>query len=56
MHITNATVLSAGCLEVLPSFNLDQILEILARNQVTKLFSVPTVFTRLLALPDLPKS
>lgn len=55
MHITNATVLSGGCLEVLPSFNLDQILEILARNQVTKLFSVPTVFTRLLALPDLPK-
>ena len=55
MHITNATILSAGCLEVLPSFNLDQILEILARNQVTKLFSVPTVFTRLLTLPDLPK-
>ena len=55
MHITNATILSAGCLEVLPSFNLDQILEVLARNQVTKLFSVPTVFTRLLTLPDLPK-
>jgi long-chain acyl-CoA synthetase len=55
MHIMNATILSGGCLEILPSFNLDRILEILARNQVTKLFSVPTVYTRLLTLPDLPK-
>jgi long-chain acyl-CoA synthetase len=55
MHIMNATILSAGCLEILPSFNLDQILDILARNKVTKLFSVPTVYTRLLTLPDLPK-
>jgi long-chain acyl-CoA synthetase len=55
MHIMNATVLSAGCLEVLPSFNLDQVLAILGQNRVTKLFSVPTVFTRLLTLPDLPK-
>lgn len=53
MHIMNATILSAGCLEVLPSFNLDQILDILAQNKVTKLFSVPTVYTRLLTLPDL---
>ncbi len=53
MHIMNATILSAGCLEVLPSFDLDRILEILSRNQVTKLYSVPTVYTRLLTLPDL---
>jgi long-chain acyl-CoA synthetase len=55
MHIMNATVQSAGCLEILPSFNLEQILDILAQNKVTKLFSVPTVYTRLLTLPDLPK-
>jgi long-chain acyl-CoA synthetase len=55
MHIMNATILSAGCLEVLPTFNLDQILDILAQNKVTKLFSVPTVYTRLLTLPDLAK-
>jgi long-chain acyl-CoA synthetase len=54
VHIMNATVMSAGCLEVLPSFNLDQVLAILAQNRVTKLFSVPTVFARLLTLPDLP--
>ncbi len=54
VHIMNASVMSAGCLEVLPSFNLEQVLAILAQNRVTKLFSVPTVFTRLLTLPDLP--
>jgi long-chain acyl-CoA synthetase len=53
MHITNATILSAGCLELIPSFNLDQVLAILKEGRVTKLFAVPTVFTRLLALPDL---
>jgi long-chain acyl-CoA synthetase len=47
MHIMNATILSGGCLEILRSFDLDQILEILGHNKVTKLFSVPTVFTRL---------
>jgi long-chain acyl-CoA synthetase len=55
MHIMNATILSAGCLEILPSFNLDQILKIVGQNKVTKLFSVPTVYTRLLTLPDLDK-
>jgi long-chain acyl-CoA synthetase len=55
MHIMNATILSAGCLEIIPSFDLDRILGILARNQITKLFSVPTVYTRLLTLPDLPR-
>jgi long-chain acyl-CoA synthetase len=53
MHIMNATILSAGCLEILPSFNLDLILKIVGQNKVTKLFSVPTVYTRLLTLPDL---
>jgi long-chain acyl-CoA synthetase len=53
MHITNATILSAGCLELMPSFNLDQVLAVLKEGRVTKLFAVPTVFTRLLALPDL---
>jgi long-chain acyl-CoA synthetase len=53
MHIMNATILSAGSLEILPSFSLDRMLEILPQGKVTKLFSVPTVYTRLLALPDL---
>lgn len=53
VHIMNATVMSGGCLEILPSFNLDRVLEVLARGKVTKLFSVPTVYARLLTLPDL---
>jgi long-chain acyl-CoA synthetase len=53
MHIMNATVLSAGCLELLPSFNLDEVLDILKMGRVTKLFAVPTVYTRLLTMAGL---
>ncbi len=53
MHIMNATILSGGCLEVLPGFNLDRVLDILRAGRVTKLFSVPTVYARLLSLDDL---
>jgi long-chain acyl-CoA synthetase len=53
MHIMNATVLSGGCLEILPSFDLDHVLAILGQGRVTKLYAVPTIFTRLLSLPGL---
>jgi long-chain acyl-CoA synthetase len=53
MHIMNATILSGGCLEMLPAFDMEQILELLAAGQVTKLFAVPTIFTRLLGLDHL---
>ncbi len=53
MHIMNATILSAGCLELLPSFNLDEVLDILKMGHVTKLFAVPTVYTRLLTMAGL---
>jgi long-chain acyl-CoA synthetase len=53
MHIMNATILSAGCLEIIPSFNLDEVLDILKMGRVTKLFAVPTVYTRLLTLAGL---
>ena len=53
MHITNATILSGGCLEVLPGFDLDRVLELLRAGRVTKLFSVPTVYARLLSLDNL---
>jgi long-chain acyl-CoA synthetase len=55
MHIMNATVLSSGCLELLPSFDMDRVLEILAAGRVTKLYSVPTGFVRFLGVPDLQK-
>jgi len=50
MHIMNATLLSAGCLELLPSFDMEKVLEAMAGGRVTKLFAVPTIYVRLLSL------
>jgi long-chain acyl-CoA synthetase len=55
MHIMNATILSAGCLELLPSFDLDRVLAAIEAGSVTKFFAVPTVYIRLLTLDDLRK-
>ncbi len=53
MHIMNSTIYSGGCLELLPSFDMEHVLDLMGKNRVTKFFSVPTVYVRLLALPDL---
>jgi long-chain acyl-CoA synthetase len=53
MHIMNATILSCGCLEILPAFDLDRVLETIQARRVTKLFAVPTVYARLLGLEGL---
>lgn len=53
MHIMNATILSAGCLEILPAFDMQRVLDTLRTGRVTKLFAVPTVYTRLLTLEGL---
>jgi long-chain acyl-CoA synthetase len=55
IHIMNATILSAGCLELLPSFDMERVLEILDAGRITKFFAVPTVYIRFLALGDLKK-
>lgn len=55
IHIMNSTIFSAGCLEMLPSFNLDQIIDLTEKGRITKFYSVPTVYIRLLALDDLKK-
>ncbi len=55
IHIMNATILSAGCVEVLPAFDLDRILSAIGAGRVTKFFAVPTIYIRLLALKDLEK-
>jgi long-chain acyl-CoA synthetase len=55
MHIMNATIRSAGCLELLPSFDMDRFLAVTESGQVTKLFAVPTVYARLLTISDLKK-
>jgi long-chain acyl-CoA synthetase len=53
MHIMNATILSAGCLEMIPAFDMERVLEVLERGRVTKLFAVPTIYVRFLTLEDL---
>jgi long-chain acyl-CoA synthetase len=54
-HIMNATILTAGCLDLLPSFDMEQVLELMASGRVTKFFAVPTVYIRLLTVGDLEK-
>ncbi len=53
MHIMNATVLSGGALELLPTFDLDRVLEAMGSGRVTKLYCVPTIYIRLLGLEGL---
>jgi len=53
MHIMNATILSCGCLEILPAFDLDRVLESMQARRVTKMYAVPTVYARLLGLDGL---
>ena len=55
MHIMNATILSSGCLELLPAFDMERVLELMASGRLTKFFAVPTVYIRLLTLGDLEK-
>ncbi len=53
MHIMNATILSGGGVVLLPAFDLDKVLEAIAERGVTKLFGVPTIYVRLLQVPNL---
>lgn len=53
MHIMNATIFSGGCLELLPAFDLDRILEALTSGRITKFYAVPTIYIRLLSLDRL---
>jgi long-chain acyl-CoA synthetase len=55
IHIMNATILSAGCVEVLPAFDLERILEAMGAGRVTKFYAVPTIYIRLINLKDLEK-
>jgi long-chain acyl-CoA synthetase len=53
MHIMNATVFSGGGLVIQPAFDLEKVLEAINRHRVTKFYAVPTIYIRLLRLPDL---
>ncbi len=53
VHIMGATVLSGGGLVLQPAFDLERVLEAIDRHRVTKFLAVPTIYIRLLRLPDL---
>jgi long-chain acyl-CoA synthetase len=55
IHIVGGTVCSGGALVVQPSFDLEEVLEAIDRCRVTKFFAVPTIYIRLLRVPDLRK-
>ena len=53
MHIMDATLLSGGCIEILPGFDEERLLEITSAGRVTKLYAVPTVYVRLLSIKSI---
>ncbi|SPF41676.1 AMP-binding enzyme [Syntrophobacter sp. SbD1] len=55
IHIMNATIMAGGCLELMPSFDLDRVLELMEAGRISKFFAVPTVYVRLLGVGDLEK-
>jgi long-chain acyl-CoA synthetase len=56
-HTVNSTMLSGSCLELMESFDIGRVLEILGAGRITKFLAVPTVYVRILPLlPDLKKN
>jgi len=53
VHIMHSTLLSGGGLIIQASFNMAAFLDAITKLNVTKLYSVPTIYTRLLSLTDL---
>lgn len=53
MHIMNSTIMSGGCLEIMPFFDINRILDAAGSGRITKLFAVPTVYARMLSIKNL---
>ena len=53
VHIMHSTVFSGGGLVIQGSFDLERVLEAIDRHQATKFYAVPTVYIRLLEVPNL---
>lgn len=48
----NATILSSGCLELMPGFDLDQVPGRMSAGRITMFFAVPTIYVQLPNLPE----
>ncbi len=53
IHIMNATIFSCGCIELLPSYDMELVINRMASGKVTKFYAVPTIYSRLLSISDL---
>ena len=53
IYIMNPVILSGGCLELLPGFDMDRILWLLDQDQLSRFYAVPTIYTRLLDVPGI---
>ncbi|MCB2186114.1 MAG: AMP-binding protein [Deltaproteobacteria bacterium] len=53
VHVMLSTILTAGSLDLLPGFDLEQVLAALEHGGVTKFYAVPTIYVRLLAQPGI---
>jgi long-chain acyl-CoA synthetase len=53
VHIMNSTVYCGGSLIVQPAFDLENVLDAIKTNHITKFYAVPTVYIRLLEIGDL---
>jgi long-chain acyl-CoA synthetase len=53
VHILNAAIFSAGSVVLMNGFLLDKVMDAVPRLKVTKFYAVPTVYMRLVTLPDI---
>ncbi|BBO93370.1 class I adenylate-forming enzyme family protein [Desulfosarcina ovata] len=56
VHIMNSTIYSCGATILQPAFDMDQVLNALTKYKITKFYAVPTIYIRLLGLPDLKET
>jgi long-chain acyl-CoA synthetase len=53
IYLMNSVVLSGSCLELMPAFDMERLLWLLDNNRLTRFYAVPTVYTRLIDIPDI---
>jgi long-chain acyl-CoA synthetase len=55
IYIMNSVILSGGCLELMPAFDMDRVLWLLDRARITRFYAVPTIYTRLIDVPNISR-
>ena len=55
IHIMGSTIYSGGSMVIQPGFDMDRALDAIKRHRVSKFYSVPTVYIRMLSINNLRK-